>query len=414
MLTADLLRVTIRKGVVKPTYLKGKNAKAEGYAASLCALYNNATGWSRQELQDELKELVGDSPDFLLARGLAKLLDDRCTWGSEAAMNPEELRAALYDAAFERGALQEGAIKRQRAPRSEIIAKIAQQMELTPAQVETTMFADLKDAELLESYEPLTEEELLRGYDVALAQATLLRASKVTLTLHKANPGQLRALIHAMKFHQLLFQPSRNEAGEWQLTIDGPTSILQRSTRYGLQLAMLVPVLLHFSSWSLEAEVRWPQRDEPLTFVLSDKDKLQPTKKLRGAWVSAEQQLLEERLEKHKSGWTLDRQPRLIPLGARELFAPELTLVHPDGRRAFVEIVGTWRRHWLRTRLDVLREFGPPNTVLCVSRNLAAEKEALSEFKGEVVDFAQVISLPRLLEAVEAVAVKDEVAEVLV
>lgn len=408
MLTADLLRVTVRKGVVKPTYLKGKNAKAQQYAESLCALYSHSAGWSRSELQDELREIVGDSPDFLLARGLAKLLDDRCTWTSEAVTSPEALRAALYDAAFARTELREGALKRQRPAREDVIAKVATAFDIEPSDVDISMFADLRDAEVLQEFQPIEPDALLRNYDVALAQATLLRASEVTLTLRQAKPGELRALLNALKFHQLLFQPSRNADGDWVLQIDGPTAILQRSSRYGLQLAMLVPVLLHLEGWSLEATLRWPNRAEDLTFVLSDRDALMPTRPLRGAWKSAEQQLLEDRISEHKSGWRVDSRPRLIPLGARELFAPEITLIHPDGRRAYVEIVGTWRRHWLRTRLDVLKKFGPPNTVLCVSRNMAAEKEALSEFAGEIVDFAQVIPLPRLLAAVEAVASSDE------
>ena len=408
MLTADLLRVTVRQGMVKPTYLRGKHARAEAYAVALCALYEKAQGWSRAALAAELQEIVGDAHDFLLARGLAKLLDDRCEWSSEAAVPADELRAALYDEAFARGVLQEGALKEQRPPRDAVIEKVAARFQLSATQVEQTMFADLRDAEILESYKAIAPDALLRRYDVALAQATLLRATSLQLTVSAARPAQLRALLHALKFYQLLFQLRRTEDGAWLLEIDGPVSILQRSTRYGLQLAMLVPTLLHLEGWTLEAELRWPHRDEPLRFELSPKDKLEVTGRLRGDWVSAEQQLLEERLASHKSGWRVDPAPRLIPLGARDLFAPDLTLVHPDGRRAYVEIVGTWRISWLRRRLAVLREHGPPNTVLCVSRSMAAEKEALADFSGEIVEFAQVISLPKLLQAIEAVAHPEE------
>lgn len=408
MLTAELVRVTVRKGRVIPTYLRGKNPRAVHYAEALCALYASAEGWSRADLAGELRELVGDAPDFLLARGLAKLLEDRCTWSREAAVPPEALREAIFDAAFRRDTLREGALKTQRRPREEVLAEVASAMSLSVAEVEQSFFADLPDAEILERMEAIAPEALLHAYDTALAQAVLLRARAVSVTFRAARPAQLRAFLHALKFHQLLFTVRRDAEDAWVLDIDGPAAILLRSSRYGLQLAMLVPVLLHMEGWSLEAEVSWPRHTEPLVFTLSAKDKLRPTRALRGDWVSSEQALLEERLASHASGWRVDPSPRLIPLGARDLLAPDLTLVHPDGRCAYVEIAGTWRRGWLRARLEVLRAHGPRNAVVCVSRSMAAEKEALTDFAGEVVEFAQVIPLPRLLKAVEAVAVEEE------
>lgn len=423
MLTADLLRARIYKGVVKPTYLRGKNANAQDYAEQLCALYAGAEGWSRAKMADALEEIVGDATDFLLARGLAKLLDDRCTWASPAAYPPQELRAALYDAAFRRNALKEGALKSQRRSRTEVLQEVGALLDLSPTAIESSMFADHRDAEELVAYKAITPEELLKRYDMSLAQAVLLRAQRVELKVERATGPQLRQLIHALKFRQLLFQIERTggegtsgtrskkgakggATGDWVLTIDGPLSILQRSTRYGLQLAMLLPVLVHFKRWSLRAQVRWPKHEELLGFELDHRTGLQATGRLRGAWISEEQKLLEERIAKHKTAWEIDPSATLIPLGKRDLFAPEMTLKHPDGRRVYVEILGTWRKSWLRKRLDLLQREGPPNTVLCVSRNMAAEKESLKEFQGEILEFAQIISLPKLLKAAEKVAVR--------
>lgn len=413
MLTADLLRARVYKGVVKPTYLLGKNTNAQNYADQLCALYQRAEQWSRAQLNEALEDIIGDAPDFLLARGLAKLLDDRCTWASRASYPPQELRAALYDAAFARTNLQEGAIKTQRKTREQVIQEVGQTLNITASAIEDSMFADHRDDERLTAYRSLKSASLLQRYDIALAQAVLLRAHNVSLTVEQATGPQLRQLINALKFHQLLFhiekapassKKSDAKGGNWTLTIDGPLSILQRSTRYGLQLAMLVPILVHLKRWRLDAQVQWPKHSELLGFELSSKTGLTPTSRLKGAWISEEQKLLEERIAEHKTPWTIDRTPALIPLGARDLFAPELTLKHPDGRRCYVEIVGTWRKNWLRKRLDLLQREGPPHTVLCVSRNMAAEKESLQDFEGEILEFAQIISLPKLLKAAEKVS----------
>lgn len=407
MLTADLLRARVYKGIVKPTYLLGKNAAAQDYAEQLCALYQRADQCSRAQMNEALEDIIGDAPDFLLPRGLAKLLDDRCTWASRASYPPQELRAALYNAAFARTHPQEGAVKTQRKTREQVIDEVAKTLNITASAIEASMFADHRDDERLTDYRPLTPEQLLQRYDIALAQAVLLRAQNVRLTVQEATGQQLRQLITALKFHQLLFdiekapassKKSTKKEGNWTLTIDGPLSILQRSTRYGLQLAMLVPTLIHLKRWQLEAKVQWPRHSELLDFELSSKTGLKPTSRLKGAWISEEQKLLTERLQEADTPWTLDPTPHLLPLGTKDLFAPELTLKHPDGRLVHIEIVGTWRKDWLRKRLGLLKKHGPPNTILCVSRNLAAEKEKLSAFEGEIIEYAQVISLSKVLE----------------
>lgn len=394
MLTSDLLRVTLRKGVLKPTYLKPKNERAAALAEALLAMYRDAAGSSREELDEWLQELIGDAPDFLLTRGLAKLLDDRCTWTSEALVAPDALRRALYDAAS----------RRPKPARAAIIEEVGAAFSLTPAQVEASMFADLKGAELLESFDDLSGEELLARYNVGLAQAVLLRATQVVIQISGATAAELRSFLQVVKFHQLMCVVQPNGGNGCTITLDGPLSILQRSSRYGVKLAMLLPSLLHLTQWRLDSTIRWGNRDAMVEFSVASTDKLQPFGKLRGAWISEEQRLVEARLAEHKSGWRVEASTQVLPLGDRDMLVPDMTLVHPDGRFAYVDVVGTWRRSWLERRLALLAEKGPANLVLCVSKSLAAEKEELDGLPGELVVFSSVISLPKLLAAVEKVA----------
>ena len=49
--------------------------------------------------------------------------------------------------------------------------------------------------------------------------------------------------------------------GGYLLTLDGPTSLLKLSTRYGMALANWFPVLLLSEcDWRLEATIRWGKR----------------------------------------------------------------------------------------------------------------------------------------------------------
>lgn len=422
MLTADLVRATLRSGALRPTFLRGKNDTARIWAAQLIALYERSSGRSREDVDADISDIIGDRPDFLLARGLAKLLDDRSEWSAEPAVDPELLRAELWDASFIAAkrvpaaatephppALEGGDARlakdiRRRRTRADVIAEVCQKLQIDSKTLEETMFADHRSQEILQQFEAIEVDELLARYDVSLAQAVILRATELTLTLKKVTSGQLRALFRAMKFHQLLFDAERAEDGAWTIRVDGPLNILQRSGRYGLQLAQLVPTLLHFPKWSLEATLRWPGRDEPVVFELSDKDKLQPPGKLRGAWVSAEQELLVTRIQEANKGWEVVEDVEIVELDGREVLIPDVVLRHSDGRQALVEVVGTWRREWLERRLALLREHGPPNLVLCVSRSLAARHNEEGALPGDVVVFAQVIPMGKVLAAAERVA----------
>lgn len=408
MLTADLVRARVRKGVVCPMYVRDKHQNATRYAEELCSLYAAADGWSRAALEDAKKSIIGDAPDFLIARGLAKLLDDRCEWAAKVAYSPQALRALLFDTAFGYGTPP--ASDTQGAPvvrptREAVLAAVAAELHLDVQEIEDSMYGDHPDAERRVGYKKITSEALLRRYDVALAQAVLLRATAMTITIEKASSQQIRALVAAMKFRQLLFRAYQDADGKWVLHVDGPLSVLHRATRYGLQLALLIPVLLHVESWRLEATVEWPKAPSPLRFLLGSEDQLKPYRRWRGMWISEEQKLLESRIVDHKTAWTLERSAVMFPLGHADLLAPDLTLKHPDGRRVFVEVVGSWRKKWLQKRLRVLKQYGPPNTVVCVSRHLAADKESLTAFEGAIVEYAHVISLTRLLDAAERVGI---------
>ena len=56
--------------------------------------------------------------------------------------------------------------------------------------------------------------------------------------------------------------------------IDGPLSLFSATTKYGLQVALFLPALLHCQDFRLEAEVRWGPRREPRSFLLDSRDGL--------------------------------------------------------------------------------------------------------------------------------------------
>ncbi len=404
MLTADLVRVTVRKGQLRPRYVDPAATALHERAEQLVGFYERHQGLTRAELDESLDDLVGVDTEFAITRGLAKLCDDRATWETVAPIDPVELRRRVFELAAARHPVGTRRSTLHPVSRADVLEDVARELGVAPREVEVALYADLKAEQRLTSWRALDATALLHRYNVALAQGMLLRAHELRLRVAVRAPKRVRLLFRALKFHQLMHRASRDGA-DWVITVDGPMCLFQQSQRYGVQLANLVPSLLHLEKWSLEADVDWHKTGQALAFRLDPSDGLVSHTRARGTWRSSEEKLLVERLAKHKSGWRAERRAVLVDLDGRGVVVPDLVLTHPpSGREALVDIVGFWRRGYLERRAGLLAEHGPPNLVLCVSRRLVAGEKAAITDDVPVVEFAEVISIPKLVAAAEAVA----------
>jgi len=66
---------------------------------------------------------------------------------------------------------------------------------------------------------------------------------------------------------------------------------------------------------------------------------------------------------------------------------PDFAFVHPDGRRAMMEIVGFWTPDYLRKKLNKLRRARLPNMVIAVSEKLNCSADDFVDIPGEVLFF---------------------------
>src|SRR5262249_38266692 len=123
----------------------------------------------------------------------------------------------------------------------------------------------------------LGAEELVESWELGQAQAVLLAAVRVTCDIASSSPGLVRAFFARLKFHQLLFSAERlGQDGAWRIVIDGPYSMFDAVTKYGLRLALVLPALRALESWKLVAEVRWGKEREKLVFRLSSEGDVRP------------------------------------------------------------------------------------------------------------------------------------------
>lgn len=394
MLTSDMLRVKRKNGIITPRYLDGGDPKALERAAALVGIFRDHLGDNRGEIDEEVEEAIGFGTDFVIWRGLAKLLYDRSEFAVPSICPPEEIREIVFDEATRAGNPIET------SARWAVLEKAAQRLGLAAKDVEAWLYADLEDRQVLAKWKELTPEALLQRYNVALAQAMLYRAVEMRIFLQDLEPNRLRRFFQMLKFHRLMHQSYRKDEG-LEIVVNGPASLFKKGRKYGIEMAKFLPALLHFDGWKMEAEVPWENRN--FLFQLDEQTGLVPLGRPKGQWIADEERWFEERFEeKSPPGWTLQRRGEIVDLGDNEVLITDYLLTDPAEKEVLVEILGFWRGEYLRRRLGRLKTLreGPP-VVLVVSERLHSERQMLQEIAPEVVFFKGVILHERVLDAAQ-------------
>lgn len=401
MLTSDLLRVRARKKTVTPQYLDPTSPSALEKAGQLTSIFEAHEGDPRAMIDDEVEEAIGHGTDFLIWRGLAKLLYDRSEFETVAEAPPVELRRAVFEASARLGPVTTPELRQQ------VLAEAAAALEVTPEAVDAGLYADLSDRQRLTSYKKIGAEALLHRYNLALAQAVLYKATRLEVTLRDEDPNRLRYLFQSLKFFRLMHRTWRSEEG-WHIEVDGPASLFKKNRKYGLQMATFLPALALCEDWTLVAELDW-QKDRTHEMTLTSDDGLVSHYQARGQWVSDEEKHFEARFAELDTGeWELERRGTLLELDAGEVLIPDYVLKHADGRVVFVEIIGFWRRSYLERRIEMLDELEGVPLVLVVSEKLNTARARLEDVPPAVVFFKTVILTKKVLAAAEHISAQAD------
>lgn len=407
MLTADLIAARVVKGEVKPRYVSPTDPAALALAAQMVAVFGEHVGRTREALEGALAALLGEGTEYLLHRGLAKLLSDRAEFEVKSACEPSLLRRRLFEEAAKVHPAVAVADAVHKVTRDDVVARVAAELGVDAATVTGAMYADLEAEHVMTKGPDLTPEALVHRYNVGLAQAVLLRATSMTVEIAAGAPARYRQLFRYVKFYRLMHQVTGTAKAGYVLRLDGPMSLFQLSQKYGLQLAEFLPALLLCEAWKVSADVLWGKEKRALTLRLSSEQGLVSHYPDKGVYVTREEQFLVDRFAELKTPWALERKSEVVDLGGKGVLVPEFVLRHKtDGRVAYVEVMGFWKREYLEARLALLRSDGPKNLVLAVPWRLRGNDDELADAPGEVLFFKDVIVARELLERAERVAKK--------
>ncbi len=392
MLTSDLLRVKISKKKVLPRFLDATDPVALERAEGLTKTFAQGLDAPRARIDRAVDEAVGYGTDFLIWRGLAKLLHDRSTFETVAPADPVDIRRAVFARAVELGPVTSD------SSRAAVIEIAAADIGVTAEELSDSLYADLEARQRLTSHKPIDPLALLHRYNLALAQAVLYRATRMEIDLVDPRPERLRYLFQSLKFYRLMHRAYRTDDGV-SLVIDGPASLFSQSRKYGLQMATFLPALVTLDAWSLRADIAW-ERGKDYTLELDQSSGLVSHYSPKGQWVSEEESTFERRFAKRVEGWSIARRGAIHELERGEVLVSDYVLTHEaSGRDVYVEVVGFWRKSYLERRIEMLGALSDVPIVLVVSQRLRSDKGKIEDSGPRVVFFKGVILVNSVLDA---------------
>lgn len=395
MLTGPLLRVRTSRGRILPAYIDAADAGWLDLAESLRTLFRGREGSRRGELEQDLRELLGADPGHVVHRGLARLLEDRCEFEVASGQPPERIRELVFAKATARWSGGPRCDERAAAPpgiaapfdRDAVLREVGNELGLPAEELDRSLFADLKSEQRLVRFRDLSAEHLLHRYNVALAQAVLLRSTRVTIEIRGEAPARLRRIFRAVKFHRLVCEAEPLGTDGCRLRLDGPLSLFSATQKYGLQLALFLPAVLPCRDFALAADLLWGPKRQPRTFALSAADGLVSHAPEPGTYVPPEAAMFADLFRRKVRAWDIAEAAEVRRLGDG-FWVPDFRLTHREsGRVVFLELMGYWRRAGAEAHLGRLRGHAGVPFLVALSDELRVDDAGLQGLSESVYRF---------------------------
>jgi predicted nuclease of restriction endonuclease-like RecB superfamily len=394
MLTADLVRAKKKSGelIVRPLSAK-ERPRALELAGIFLGVASAQVGASRVDVDEALSAIPVGARERKLADGLLKLLEDACEYAMDAPVDPVELRSEVFLAATAaRAALEEIAD----FDRAAVIDGVAKARGVEADLLERALYADLRGEAVLAKAPSLKPEALVHRYDASQVQAVLLRAVRVVAMVSSASPEASRALFRALKFRRLLHRVERSGAG-YRIEIDGPYSMFESVTKYGLELALVLPALEACGKLSLVAEVRWGKKREPLAFKYEHDGG--GAGEQDGDALRDDVATLLEGFGALDSQWKGRAARDVLELPGIGLCVPDLVFEHRrTKKKIFFEALGFWSRDAVWKRVELVRAGLPTPILFAVSTRLRVSETVLEDAETAALYAYKGVMSPRAIE----------------
>jgi len=212
-----------------------------------------------------------------------------------------------------------------------------------------------------------------------------------------------------------MYSPEGNK-----VRVEGASSLLKLSERYGTSLAKLLPVIVNSDGWEIDAEIVIRRATPRIYhFVMDSKSRknllMSEEKESKTTFDSS----VEERFynaflaSSASKSWELIREPDAVFTG-KTVFIPDFKFKHKEmSIETYFEIVGFWTEEYIKRKLSKLRAM-PFTMLVAIDKNLACFNSANFELGLDqpVILFSRKVlvgDVVRYLAKVESEEIRREV-----
>ncbi len=389
-------------------------------AERITSIYRDEVGKRKGELLERLRDVENEGHDFKLVRGLSTLLERRCIFEAESALNPAEARKAVFKEA-----------SRARASTSEerkgILQKVSTELGISPEALERTLFSDIEDELILRDFKPLPNDTLLRYYNLSVTQTLLFKSLRVEFSAS----GNWKNIFREVKRLGLIYSVERdgdkNGGGQFKVSLDGPLSLFKMTERYGTSIAKLLPQITVSDSWTMKAEILARSKGGKIYKFEADSKELNDliTNAPRDVIGDDQQQqpgllydsTTEEKFAKsflsYGTGWALRREPEPLIAGTHVLI-PDF-IFEKDGMKVYLEVVGFWTPEYLERKIGKLNLVASGvDMIIAADESLACSKLERLKGKALVIYYKRDVPIKPIIEHLrerEASMVREQIEE---
>jgi predicted nuclease of restriction endonuclease-like RecB superfamily len=396
LLPSNLFSAKVLKGKVSPRYL-ALDDRSVALAREMIGIFGQSLGKKRAFLTEKLEQLEGGR-DYKVVRGLAAILDRRCTYVVDSKLEPMSARTTVFEEASNRrvATLQE---------RDQLLVELGTRMNVSAGELEESLFKDLEEEQILSSFDSAIEPKfLVKIYNLSLAQTALFKS----VSMEFIASGNWKRIFRDIKRLGLMYSVEKTSAAEYTVYLDGPLSLFKMTERYGTSLAKLLPSIVSGDSWSFKAELVDRHKNNRILHFEENSS----TAPVFASFFEESSPIFDSSVEEKfassfnslNTGWELRREPEPLIAG-RHVMIPDFSF-EKYGIKLFMEIVGFWTKEYIDRKLSKLSSLSPDTVIIvavnetlrCSESKLSAVKASLLLTYSKEVPLEPILSHLRMLE----------------
>jgi predicted nuclease of restriction endonuclease-like RecB superfamily len=410
MLTVDFVTTRRKNHVLELVPLKETTiAQLIEIAGSYVLLFESSLYARRDELEGNCNQVPVSAYLKKMTDGLLKLLNDRSTFSSPEDVDPQLIRDTVFRiSAQHRLNLKE----KEHFDRNAVLLEASTSLGIDVFRIDECLFGDLKEAQRLIKFDALTPQQLVKEYQLAREQAVLQRATELTVCLKCDDTKEYRYFFRQLKFHRLLYELKEIEEGMfkngYEVKISGPHQLFKSVTKYGLQLALLLPSLRYCQKWKLSAKLLWGKAKEELDFFLNG-DREQISAQEIPMPEEAEQIVYQIKNLGDQSPWKVRRAIKIFNVPGVGICIPDLLFTKDDNpdEKIYLEMMGYWNREAIFKRIDLCNSGLQEKFIFAYSERLRVNEGLLdSNLPAALLSYKGTIGLRTLFRKLDELSGK--------